>query len=168
MRTLPLNSSYLARLFIEVQINGVDGNLYPFFCIVDTGCVNTLVDEKILEIIDYVDLGFSQPIKIAGKSTVSRAVILKQVNFGGHNIDNMIVFAAPLTGTPVVGRMLLGLNTLNNWNYTVKRTENIIEFIETLNLPVGANQKNKYANYFDKNGNYVLIEEFPSDDAFTS
>ena len=159
MRTLPLNNSYQARLFIEVQISGDDGNLYPFFCIVDTGCVNTLVDEKILEIVDYVDLGFSQPIKIAGKSTTSKAIILKQVNFNGLIIDNMIVFAAPLTGTPVVGRMLLGLNTLNNWNYTVKRTENIIEFTETINLPVGATSKNRYTNYFDKNGNYVLVEE---------
>ena len=159
MRTLPLNSSYQARLFIEVQINGDDGNLYPFFCIVDTGCVNTLVDEKILEIIDYIDLGFSQPIKIAGKSTISKAIVLKYVVFGGLVINNMIVFAAPLTGMPVVGRMLLGLNTLNNWNYTVKRTDNIIEFSEVINFPIGANQKHKYSNYFDKHGNYVLIDE---------
>jgi len=159
MRTLPLNSSYQARLFIEVQISGVDGNSYPFFCIVDTGCVNTLVDEKILEITDYIDLNFSQPIKIAGKSTVSKAVVLKHVNFGGLNIDNMIVFAAPLIGTPVVGRMLLGLNTLNNWNYEVKRTDNLIEFSESNYFPTGTNQKNKYTNYFDKNGDYVLIDE---------
>ena len=102
---------------------------------------------------------FSQPIKIAGMSTVSKAVVLKKVDFGGFVIDKMLVFVAPLTGTPVQSRMLLGLNTLNNWNYEIKRTENVIEFSESLTLPTGANPKNKYVNYFDKNGNYVLIDE---------
>ena len=159
MRSLPLNSLYQARLFTEVYISGVDGIAYPFFCIVDTGCVNTLIDEKILEVADYIDLEFTQPIKIAGMSTVSKAIVLKQVDFGGFIIDKMLVFVAPLTGTPVQNRMLLGLNTLNNWNYEVKRTENVIDFSESLTLPTGANPKNKYVNYFDKNGNYVLIDE---------
>jgi len=159
MRSLALNQYYLARLFVEVNIKGTDGNNFPFACIVDTGCVNTLLDEDILEVLDFVDLGFSQPIKIAGKSTVSRAIILNNVDFGGLIIDNMLVFAAPLSGTPAVNRMLLGLNTLNNWNYTVKRTDNIIEFSETIKLPAGANPKHKYTNYFDKNGDYVLIDE---------
>jgi len=55
--------------------------------------------------------------------------------------------------------MLLGLNTLNNWNYKVKRTDNVIEFSESPTLPIGASSKNRYTNYFDKNGNYVLVEE---------
>jgi len=136
-----------------------DGNMYPFDCIVDTGCVNTLIDEEILAVADYFDIGFSQPIKIAGTSTVSKAVVLKKVDFGGLVIDNMLVFVAPLIETPVFNRMLLGLNTLNNWNYNVKRTENVIEFSESNILPVGANLKNKYINYFDKIGNYVLFED---------
>ena len=159
MRSLALNSLYQARLFTEVYVKGIDGKSYPFVCIFDTGCVNTLVDVKMLEVADYIDLGFTQPIKIAGMSTVSRAVVLKQVDFGGFIIDKMLVFVAPLTGTPVLNRMLLGLNTLNNWNYEVKRTENVIVFSESQTLPVGANPKNKYVNYFDKNGNYVLFEE---------
>ncbi|MCL2821060.1 MAG: hypothetical protein FWD38_09610, partial [Oscillospiraceae bacterium] len=69
------------------------------------------------------------------------------------------VFAAPLSGTPVKKRMLLGLNTLNNWNYEVKRTDNVIEFTESLILPTGASSTSKYTNYFDKHGNYVLIEK---------
>ena len=113
MRSLTLNSAYQSRLFVDIYINGTDGNSYPFDCIVDTGCVNTLVDEEILEVANYIDLGFTQPIKIAGKSTVSRAVALIQVVFSDLTINNMIVFAAPLTGTPVVNRMLLGLNTKN-------------------------------------------------------
>ncbi|MDR2571313.1 MAG: hypothetical protein LBD23_13640 [Oscillospiraceae bacterium] len=159
MRSLHLNSLYQARLFIDVYISGTDGSKYPFDCIVDTGCVNTLVDEKILEVADHIDLGFTQPIKIAGMSTISKATVLKQVDFGGLLIDKMLVFVAPLTGTPVLNRMLLGLNTLNNWNYKVKRADNVIEFSESLILPVGANSKNKYTNYFDKYGNYVLVEE---------
>jgi len=159
MRTLPLNDVYQARLFVDVHIRGTDGNLYPFDCIIDTGCVNTLVDEKVLAFTDYIDLGFTQPIKIAGKSTVSRAVILKQVDFAGFKVDNMFVFAAHLFGTPVLNRMLLGLNTLNNWNYKIKRTDNIIEFSESLTFPKGSSSKNRYTNYFDKNGNYVLIEQ---------
>jgi hypothetical protein len=87
MRSIPLNSLYQARLFVDVYIKGVDGSKYPFDCIVDTGCVNTLVDAKILEVADYIDLGFTQPIKIAGMSTVSRAVVLKQVDFGSFVID---------------------------------------------------------------------------------
>jgi len=159
MRSLTLNSLYQARLFIDVYINGTDGNKYPFDCIIDTGCVNTLIDEKILEIADHIDLGFSQPIKIAGISTVSRAIILKQVDFAGLIIDKMLVFVAPLTGTPVLNRMLLGLNTLNNWNYEVKRTDNVIIISEAPTIPVGANSRNKYVNYFDKYGNYVLMDE---------
>jgi len=159
MRTLTLNEYYQARLFVEVQITGAKGNQFPFVCIVDTGCVNTLVDEDLLEVIDYIDLGFTQPIKIAGKSTVSRATILKQVDFGGLKINNMLVFSAPLSGTPAVNRMLLGLNTLNNWNYEIKRSENIIEFSESTTLPLGTSSKNSYTNYFDKYGNYVLVHD---------
>ena len=92
MRSLALNSLYQARLFIDVYISGIDGNKYPFNCIVDTGCVNTLIDEKILEVADHIDLDFSQPIKITGMSTVSKAVVLKHVDFGGFIIDKMLVF----------------------------------------------------------------------------
>jgi len=159
MRTLPLNSLFQARLFADVYISGSDGKSYPFDCIIDTGCVNTLVDEKILEIADYIDLGFTQPIKIAGKSTVSKAIVLRKVNFGGLIIDKMLVFAAQLSGTPVVSRMLLGLNTLNNWNYEVKRVDSVFNFSETPTPPVGSNKRNKYINYFDKHGNYVLIDD---------
>ena len=159
MRTLPLNSLFQARLFADVYISGTDGNSYPFDCIIDTGCINTLVDEKILEVADYIDLGFTQQIKIASKSTISKAVVLKQVDFGGFVVDKMLVFAAQLSETPVINRMLLGLNTLNNWNYEVKRVENTFNFLESPILPIGANTKNKYVNYFDKNGNYVLIED---------
>jgi len=146
-------------LFIDVYIIGIDGNLYPFDCIVDTGCVNTLIDEDIIEVLDYVDLKFTQPIRIAGLSTISRAIILKQVDFTGFKIDKMLVFAAPLSGTPVRKRMLLGLNTLNNWNYEVKRTDNVIIISEAPTIPAGANSRNKYVNYFDKYGNYVLMDE---------
>jgi len=159
MRTLPLSTLYQARLFVDVYITSADKNAYPFDCIVDTGCVNTLIDDKILEVADYIDLSFTQPIKIAGKSTISNAVILKEVNFGGFIIYNMLVFVAPLAGTPVLNCMLLGLNTLNNWNYEIKRVENVINFSESPSLPVGASSKNKYANYFDKNGNYILVGE---------
>jgi len=54
---------------------------------------------------------------------------------------------------------LLGLNTLNNWNYNVKRTDNLIEFSESLTFPTGSCSKNRYTNYFDKNGKYVLVEK---------
>jgi len=159
MRTLSLNSLFQSRLFIDVSIVGLDGNSYQFDCIVDTGCVNTLIDEEIIEVLDYADLNFSQPIRIAGIAVSSRAIVLKQVDFAGLKIDNMLVFAAPLSATPVKKRMLLGLNTLNNWNYKVKRTENVIEFSESQTLPAGANSKNRYINYFNKTGNYVLIED---------
>ena len=159
MRSLPLNSLHQARLFVDVYIAGTDGNSYPFDCIVDTGCVNTLIDESIIEVLDYIDLSFSQPIKIAGIAVSSKAIVLKQVDFGGFIINKMLVFAAPLSGTPVKKRMLLGLNTLNNWNYEVKRTDNVIEFTESLILPTGASSTSKYTNYFDKHGNYVLIEK---------
>ena len=132
-------------------------NTHSTALLIHTGCVNALIDEKILEVADHIDLDFTQPIKIAGMSTVSKAVVLKHVDFGGFIIDKMLVFVAPLTGTPVLNRMLLGLNTLNNWNYEVKRTENVIAFSESPALPIGANSKNKYVNYFDKNGNYVLV-----------
>ena len=159
MRSIPLNNLYQARLFIDVYISGVDGSKYSFDCILDTGCVNTLVDDKILEVADHIDLGFTQPIKIAGMSTVSKAVVLKQVVFGGFVINKMLVFVAPLTGTPVLNRMLLGLNTLNNWNYEVRRTDNVINFSESQAIPIGANATSKYLNYFDKNGNYILFED---------
>jgi len=55
--------------------------------------------------------------------------------------------------------MLLGLNTLNNWNYEVRRTENVINFSESQTIPIGANSKTRYLNYFDKYGKYVLVEE---------
>jgi hypothetical protein len=109
--------------------------------------------------VKYTDLGFSQAIRIAGKSVSGRAVVLAQVDFGGLKADRVLVFAAPLVGTPVANRMLLGLSTLNNWDYKVKRAADVIAFTEALDLPVSAGTKNKYTNYFDENGKYVLLGE---------
>jgi len=78
MRTLPLNSLFQARLFVDVSIVGLDENPYQFDCIVDTGCVNTLIDEEVIEVLNYIDLKFSQPIKIAGIAVSSRAIIIER------------------------------------------------------------------------------------------
>ena len=107
--------------------------------------------------LQFIDLTFYQAIKIAGKSISGKAVVLEQMVFGGLKVDKMLVFAAPLVGTPVVNHMLLGLSTLNNWHYNIKKPVNVIEFEESQNLPLGANVKNKYTNYFDTHGKYVLV-----------
>jgi len=157
MYTLRLDSSYKHRLLTEVYSSGSAGKPYLMDCIIDTGCVNTLVDESQLVHLKFTDLNFYQAIKIASKSISGKAVILEQVDFGGLKVNNILVFAAPLVGTPVVNRMLLGLSTLNNWYYNVKKPINVIEFEESQILPLGAGIKNKYTNYFDTHGKYVLI-----------
>jgi hypothetical protein len=86
-----------------------------------------------------------------------KAIVLQQINFGGLKASNILTFAAPLTETPVANRILLGLNTLNYWDYEINRSENLIQFSESAILPLGANIKNKYTSYFDIKGNYVLM-----------
>jgi hypothetical protein len=159
MYSLNLDSSYQYRLLTEVYADGAADKPYPMGCIVDTGCVNTLIDDVALGHVKYTDLGFSQAIRIAGKSVSGRALVLARVDFGGLKADRVLVFAAPLVGTPVANRMLLGLSTLNNWDYKVKRAADVIEFTEAHDLPVGAGTKNRYTNYFDESGKYVLLGE---------
>jgi len=158
MYTLDLDSSYKHRLLAEIHVAGKYDKPYCIDCIIDTGCINTLIDETVLRNTKHTELGFSRTTHLAGKSFSANAVVLLQVDFGGLKADKVIVFAAPLVGTPVYGRMLLGLNTMNNWIYTVKRTSHVIEFSESQSLPMGAKAKNRYTNYFDLHGKYVLVE----------
>jgi hypothetical protein len=159
MYALSLDKSYQQRLFTELYASNKEDKPYPIGCIVDTGCANTLIDDNVLRYVDFLDLGFTQAVRIAGASVLGKAIVLNLVDFGGLKAEKVLVFAAPLIGTPVTNRMLLGLNIMNNWNYEVKRSENVIEFSEALLLPIGANTENKYTNYFDTNGNYVLIDQ---------
>ena len=125
--------------------------------LVDTGAYNTMIDIKLVK-----DFGILLPEKynmgvtIGGHTEDVRCCILHNVEIGGFRMSNVFAMTAQFTDW-LEGYIILGANVLNNWNYTVSRTNNTITIRE--DYPQYLPNKNKpYQNYFSK-GEYVAYQE---------
>lgn len=122
--------------------------------LLDTGAFNSMVD------IDHAEdfgilLPMTIPISIGGSLGEARGCILPKVEFGDFEISRMFALAFPFKDW-LTGHIILGANVLNNWDFTVSRTKNMIRFNEEIPTDT-PNKEYPYQNYFI-GGEYVAIQ----------
>jgi hypothetical protein len=72
-------------------------------------------------------------------------------------LERVLAFAADFSGE-LESDILLGTNVMNNWEMLINKKANIFKFREDPpeDLP---NKTHIYQNYFDKDGNYVFVQD---------
>lgn len=122
--------------------------------LIDTGAFNTMVDSAIVGYFGKI-LTYKFGIKIGGNDGIAQGCILYDVEIGGKRMKNVFALAYPFEDW-LRGHILLGLNVMNNWEYTISRAKNTMNFVEEI-PPEAPNQKNPYQNYF-KDKKYVALQ----------
>ena len=142
----------------RVEIEGVIKWKYlyqPVPIIVDTGCMNTLID---LEIAD--NYGEKYPEKwacnIGGQQILTQAYRLGELRINTVTVNNVLVFAADFSNTEWKRGILLGLNVLNNWCYTISKNKSEMIISEDIYDKIPDKQY-AYMHWF-KNEKYVNIQ----------
>jgi|GEM_PF-1552846 len=121
----------------------------PVRCIVDTGCINTLIPERIAK-----QCGTKQnlhaPVVVGGREYKTTAYSLDDVSFGGLVIKKMICFAASYEGD-LKNCLLLGANFLANLVVTLRKNENRIDVEEDV-FHLVRGREYPYTFFFNKPG----------------
>jgi hypothetical protein len=122
---------------------------------IDTGAFNTMVDMQYAK-----DFGALLPlhmhIAIGGRELKTQACILHKVVMGDLVMEQVFALACPFKDW-LRGHILLGLNVMNNWDFTISRSDNKMRLIERI-PEIAPNKTEPYRNYF-KNGKYIALQE---------
>ena len=102
----------------------------PAKCIIDTGCINTLIPEHIAKICGTKQ-NLQTSVIVGGRGYITTAYSLDDVNFGGLSIKKMICFAAAYEGD-LENCLLLGTNFLANLVVTLRKNENRLDVEEDI------------------------------------
>ncbi|MDR0220857.1 MAG: retropepsin-like domain-containing protein [Lachnospiraceae bacterium] len=122
----------------------------------DTGCYNSLIPLSRAKI-SGIPIDMKRQIVIGASVVETEAYVIGTLETGGLDMKNVFMLAADFKGE-LADTVLMGLNVLNNWKYTIHRKDSIIEFEESY-PDIIPNKMNPYRNYFDKDGKYVLMQE---------
>jgi hypothetical protein len=122
----------------------------------DLGCYNTMIP-KHYAVESGHPLGFKLAYNIGGSVVEAEAFLINKIMIGNIALERVIAFAADFAGE-LDGNILIGTNVMNNWEMVIHKKSNTFKFREDPpeDLP---NKVNIYQNYFDKDGNYVLIQD---------
>jgi hypothetical protein len=122
----------------------------------DTGCFNTLIP-KYLAGQTGRSLGFKIKYSIGGSIIEAEAYSIYKIMIGDFYLEKVITFAGEYRGGHE-DDIILGTNVINNWEMIINKKENSFKFRE--NPPNSIpNKKNIYQNYFNKEGNYICIQD---------
>jgi hypothetical protein len=124
--------------------------------IIDTGCPNSLIPLHRAKVFG-VKTNVVQNVTVGNFSGETTAYIIRRLKFGTLELKNAAMFAGEFQGE-LRDTILLGLNILNNWSYTVKRYINKIEFDEIITDDI-RKTKNPYQAYFSEPDKMVFIQE---------
>jgi hypothetical protein len=142
----------------------IDANLYNIqdkkyrdvVIFLDLGCYNTMIP-KHLAVISGHPLGFKRQYNIGGTVVETEAFLINKLMIKDIVLERVLAFAADFAGE-LEGNILIGTNVMNNWEMVIHKKSNIFQFREDPpeDLP---NKTRIYQNYFDKDGNYVYIQD---------
>jgi hypothetical protein len=122
----------------------------------DLGCYNTMIPKR-FAVQTGRPLGFKRNYNIGGSVVEAEAFLIGKIMIKDIALERVLAFAADFSGE-LESDILLGTNVMNNWEMIINKTSNIFKFRENLSedLP---NKTNIYQNYFDKDGNYVYVQD---------
>jgi hypothetical protein len=123
--------------------------------LVDTGAFNTMIDSALANKFGIL-LPEKMTVSIGGKIVDTQFCIIRNLAIDGHNLTRVFALACPFDNW-LMGHILLGTNVLNNWEFSISRSRDVLEFSEK--VPTDApNKKHPYQNYF-KDGSYIAVQD---------
>ena len=142
-----------SRIWIRAYINDVQ----KMRVMVDTGCHTTMIDVKIADKYGKL-LPDGTEMKIGGKAINAKGYLIKSLSFGSLEIKNIFVWAMDCEPREeLAGKILLGLNVMNNWIYTIDRNKNTMEISENIFLQAPESEYPYMHKFMD--GKYVCLQD---------
>jgi hypothetical protein len=122
----------------------------------DLGCYNTMIPKQLAVVSGY-PLGFKRQYNIGGVAVEAEAFLINKLKIKDIVLERVLAFAADFAGE-LESNILIGTNVMNNWEMVIHKKSNIFRFRED---PPGdlPNKARIYQNYFDKDGNYVYVQD---------
>jgi hypothetical protein len=122
----------------------------------DTGCFNTLIPRLLAKQWGR-SLGFKMNYSLGGSLIEAEAFSIDKIMIADVVLERVVAFAGDYKGGHE-DDIILGTNVINNWEMIISKKEHTFQFREnpTDSLP---NKANIYQNYFNKEGNYICIQD---------
>jgi len=121
----------------------------------DTGAFNTMIDLALAQRFGVL-LPNSMTVSIGGKTGKAQFCVISYLTLSSYMLTRIFALAYPFDDW-LMGHVLLGANVLNNWDFTISRSRDVLEFSEK--MPYDApNKVFPYQNYF-KDGVYVAVQD---------
>jgi hypothetical protein len=122
----------------------------------DLGCFNTMIPKR-FAVTSGRPLGFKRSYSVGGSIVETEAFLISKIMINGTVLERVVAFAADFAGE-LEDNILIGTNVMNNWEMVIHKKSNTFKFREDLpeDLP---NKVHAYQNYFDKDGNYVCVQD---------
>ena len=122
--------------------------------LIDTGAFNTMIDFALAQRFGIL-LPESMTVSIGGKTGTAQFCVIGNITLNNCVLTRVFALAYPFDDW-LMGHLLLGTNVMNNWDFLISRSRDILEFSEK--IPFDApNKRFPYQNYF-KDGNYVAVQ----------
>ena len=155
--TVALSKLYEHRYkFIAKIYNTQKNNFQAVTILLDTGCFNTLIPKSLAQQTRQF-LGFKMKYSIGGSVIEAEAFSIDKLKIGDLCLERVVAFAGDYKGGHE-DDIILGTNVINNWEMTISKKSYTFKFCEDPpdNIP---NKKYMYQNYFNREGNYICIQD---------
>ena len=106
-------------------------------------------------------LPVTQYVSIGGSRGQAQGCIIPSLTMGSFKMNRVFMLAFPFTDW-LVRHIIIGANVMNNWDFTISRTDNAMRFTEKI-PPDAPNKTNPYQNYFE-GAMYVAVQDEAADD----
>ena len=142
--------------FIARIYNIQEKNLEKVNIFLDTGCYNTMIPKYLAEQTGR-SLGFGMKYSLGGSVIATEAFSIDKIVIDDFELERIIAFAGDYKGGHE-NDIILGTNIINNWEMIISRKSHSFQFREDPpeNLP---NKTHIYQNYFNKEGNYICVQD---------
>jgi hypothetical protein len=102
-------------------------------------------------------LGFKMNYSLGGNVFQAEAFSIEKIMIGDFLLERVIAFAGNYKGSHA-DDIILGTNVINNWEMIISKKRHTFQFREDPpdSLP---NKKYIYQNYFNKEGNYICVQD---------
>jgi len=142
--------------FVADIYNTQDKKYEKVSVFLDTGCYNTMIP-RYLALQTGRALGFGMKYSLGASIIETEAFSIEKLLIGDSVLERVIAFAGEYKGGHE-DDIILGTNVINNWEMIISKKSHTFQFREDPpdSLP---NKTSIYQNYFNKEGNYICIQD---------
>ena len=94
---------------------------------------------------------------LGANAVETEAFSIDKIMIGDFSLERVVAFAGDYKGSHE-DNIILGTNVINNWEMIISKKEHTFKFREDPpdSLP---NKTNIYQNYFNRDGNYIYVQD---------